>query len=59
MEDLRQALERSALPAGDQATVADALARIERVHEQVRVRISAAARFEERLRVLEESAGNL
>lgn len=59
IEDLRQAVERAALPAGDQATVADALERIEREHEQVRVRISAATRFEERLRVLEEGAGGL
>jgi chromosome segregation ATPase len=59
IEDLRQALERDALPPGDQATLAEALARIEREHEQVRVRISAAARFEERLRVLEDSAARL
>lgn len=54
MEDLRQLVERSALPSGDQVQVADALARIEREHEQVRARISAAARFEERLRVVED-----
>lgn len=54
MEDLRQLVERAALPAGQEAGVADALARIEREHEQVRARITAAARFEERLRVVED-----
>jgi chromosome segregation ATPase len=57
IEDLRQAVERAALPAGDEAGVAAALERIEREHEQVRVRISAAARFEERLRQLEDRVG--
>ena len=36
------------------ADPADMLAEIQRQHEQVRARISAAARFEERLRRLEE-----
>lgn len=54
MEDLRQLVERAALPTGQEAGVADALARIEREHEQVRARITAAARFEERLRVVED-----
>lgn len=57
LEDLRQTVERGALPAGDQATAAEALERIERVHEQVRLRITAATRFEERLRVVEERLG--
>lgn len=57
IEDLRQLVERTELPAGEQATVADALARIEREHEQVRVRISAAVRFEERLRQVEDKLG--
>ncbi len=56
MEDLRQLVERAALPTGQEAGVADALARIEREHEQVRARITAAARFEERLRVVERTA---
>jgi len=59
IEDLRQRIERTDLPAGDQPTIATALERIEREHEQIRVRITAAARFEERLRVLEDAAGQL
>lgn len=57
IEDLRQAIERAALPPGDQTTVAAALEQIQREHEQVRVRISAAARFEERLRRVEDAVG--
>lgn len=54
IEDLRGTVERASLPPGDEATVASALERIEREHAQVRARISAATRFEERLRVLED-----
>lgn len=54
LEDLRQLVERPPTPGADENTPSDLLARVERQHEQVRVRISAAARFEERLRKLED-----
>lgn len=61
MEDLRERLEHGAAPTVSEP--ADPAVRalwedITRQHEQVRARISAAARFEERLRQLEDTIGS-
>lgn len=56
MEDLRESLDLADLAAdgrpGEEAR--SIVEEVRREHERIRVRISAAARFEERLRQLEE-----
>ena len=64
MEDLRQRLENGTPPVDGAAVPEEPATRalweeIQRQHEQVRIRISGAARFEERLRQVEEQVGQL
>jgi DNA repair exonuclease SbcCD ATPase subunit len=56
MEDLREDLDLADLAADGQPgeDVRSIVEEVRREHERIRVRISAAARFEERLRQLEE-----
>lgn len=59
LEDLRERLDR---PEAGPAEYEEALSLVEEVrreHERIRARISAAARFEERLRQLEEQMERL
>lgn len=55
VETLRQRLEEGAAPALPEDEVRSIREELERQHEQVRARISAAARFEERLRRVEDA----
>lgn len=55
LETLRQRLEEGTAPALPEDEVRSIRAELERQHEQVRARISAAARFEERLRRVEDA----
>ena len=60
LETLRDAVERGNIatvaPSDDQVDAASIWAEIQRQQEQVRARITAATRFEERLRRLEDRA---
>lgn len=59
LEDLRQRLEQ---PRFDDAERAEALSLVEEIrreHQRVRARISAATRYEERLRQVEETLSQL
>lgn len=58
-EDLRQSLETPRHEPGEQDEARTLVAEVRREHERVRARISAAARYEERLRQLEEKVEEL
>lgn len=55
LETLRQRLEEGTAPALPEDEVRSIRAELERQHEQVRARISAAVRYEERLRRVEDA----
>lgn len=59
LEDLRQRLDRPEAGPGEYDEALSLVEEVRREHERIRARISAAARFEERLRQLEEQVTRL
>lgn len=58
-EDLRERLDRPEVDEGDLSEAMEVVDEVRREHERIRARLSAAARFEERLRQLEEQVARL
>lgn len=59
LEDLRERLDRPEAGPGEYDEALSLVEEVRREHERIRARISAAARFEERLRQLEEGMERL
>jgi predicted nucleic acid-binding Zn-ribbon protein len=59
LEDLRQRLDQPGSNDAERAEAASLVEEIRREHQRIRARISAATRYEERLRQLEETVSRL
>jgi len=59
IEDLHERLTTPAFETSEQAEALSLVEEIRREHQRIRARVTAASRFEERLRQLEERVGSL